>query len=175
MTKRISMGTWAYCTGPRAERPVPWDEVLQHLDESGLDGFELGGVAPHPTPRSLDNKDKRDEARSAWESRGLGCSGFAPDFSGHKLITTLDTKPYIAAFDKHARFCEELGIDVIRVDTLEPPGVLGEITGERPEPVVVAVSDAMKRLVATWKECTKIAADLGVRVVWELSPDRALN
>ncbi len=175
MAKRISMGTWAYCIGPRAARPVPWPDVLEHLAEAGFDGFELGGFAPHPNPELLDNKDKRDEAQAEWQSRELACSGFMPDFGEYKLITTLDVKPYIKAFTRHAGFCEELGIEVILVDTLEPPGVLGKISPEQPEPVVVNYREAVNRVVAAWKECSKIAADQGVRIVWGFDPNRALN
>lgn len=175
MAKRISMGTWAFAVGPYADRPIPFPEVVERLAELGFDGLELGGFGGHPNPDLLDNRDRRDEVRHLWESKGMACSGFAADLSSEKLITAPKRDAYLAAFKKNARFCENLGIELIRIDTTEPPGTLGEVPGEEPVEVVVDYGDALNRVVGAWKECSKIAADHGLRVVWEFEPAFAFN
>lgn len=175
MAIRTSIGTWAYAVGPYADRAVPFAEVVQRLADLDFDGLELGCFGGHPNPDALDTKDKRDEVRELWESNGLSCSGLAADFSGQKLITAPKRDSYMEAFQKNVRFCNDLRIDVIRVDTTEPPGTLGPVPGETPEPMVVDYGDALNRVVHTWKECCKYAADHGLRVVWEFEPGFAFN
>ncbi len=175
MGKRISIGTWAYAIGPYAHRPVPLPEVVEKLAELGFDGLELGGFGGYPHPDALDDRGKRDEVRHLWESKGMGCSGLAADLWNEKLITAPKRDSYIATFTKNVEFCNDLDIEVIRVDTTEPPGTLGEIPGEEPAAVVVDYDDALSRVVHTWKECSKIAADHGLRVAWEFEPGFAFN
>lgn len=175
MGKRISIGTWAYAIGPYAKTPIPLPDVVERSAELGFGGLELGAVGGHPNPDRLDNRAKRDEIRDLWESKGMRCSGFAPDLSGEKLITAPKRDAYLAAFTKNVRFCEDLGIQLIRVDTTEPPGTLGRVPGEAPAELVVDYGEALNRVVGTWKECAKIAADHGVRMAWEFEPAFALN
>ncbi len=175
MAKRVSMGTWAFAIGPYADRPIPLSDVVDRLAELGFDGLELGGFGGHPGPDALAGRGRREEVRHLWESKGLACSGFAPDLWNERLITAPKRDSYLAAFRKNARFCQDLGIDTIRVDTTEPPGILGQIPGEEPAAVIVEYDDALSRVVRTWKECCKVAADHGLRVVWEFEPQFALN
>lgn len=175
MAKRISIGTWAYSIGPYAESPIPFPEVVEKLHELKFDGLELGGFGQHPNPDALQTKDQRDAVRALWESRGMGCSGLAADLWSEKLITERTNESYLRTFRKNVKFCNDLGIDVIRVDTTEPPGVLGEIPGEEPLEKTIDYDLALERVTSTWKECAKIAADAGVRVVWEFEPGFAFN
>lgn len=175
MAKRISIGTWAFATGPHAGLPVAFEEVVERLAELGFDGLELGGFGQHPNPDDLDTKDQRDQVRHLWESRSMACSGLAADLWGEKLITAPKRDSYVAAFQKNLQFCNDLGIDVIRLDTTEPPGTLGKIPGEEPVELVVEHEDALNRVVRRWRECSKMAADHGVRVVWEFEPGFAFN
>lgn len=175
MTKRISIGTWAYSIGPYADKPVPFTEVVTKLKELGFDGLELGGFGVHPNPDLQKTKEERAKVRELWESRGMGCSGLAADLWSEKLITAPDDSSYLATFKKNVEFCNDLGIDVIRVDTTEDPGVLGQVPGEEAKPVQVPYEDALKRVAGTWRKCAQHAADHGVRVVWEFEPGFAFN
>ncbi len=67
MTKRISIGTWAYSIGPYADKPVPFTEVVTKLNELGFDGLELGGFGVHPNPNLQKTKDERAKVRELWE------------------------------------------------------------------------------------------------------------
>lgn len=175
MARRISIGTWAYAIGPYADQPVPFEEVVAKLDELGFDGLELGGFGVHPNPDRDKTPEQRAAVRQLWESRGMGCSGLAADLWGEKLISADDNTSYLATFRKNLQFCNDLGIDVIRVDTTEDPGVLGPIPGEPCQPKVINYDDALARVVQTWEVCAREAADVGVRVVWEFEPGFAFN
>jgi len=175
MSKRISIGTWAYSIGPYGDSPVPFTEVVEKLHALGFNGLELGGFGVHPNPDLQKSKDERAKVRALWESRGMGCSGLAADLWSEKLITAPDNSSYMATFRKNLEFCNDLGIDVIRVDTTEDPGVLGQVGDEPAQPTVVGYDDALKRVSETWKQCSKEAADVGVRVVWEFEPGFAFN
>lgn len=187
--KRISIGTWAYSIGPYGNCPIPFPEVVDKLHKLGFDGLELGGFGVHPNPTaagivagwSTDSeaalKDIYAEIRNEWESRKMGCSGLAADLWSEKLISAPDDKSYIATFRKNIAFCKGLGIDVIRVDTTEDPQILGKIPGEAKKAGITPVDYevALKRVCDTWKKCSKIAAENGIRVVWEFEPGFAFN
>lgn len=175
MAKSISIGTWAYSIGPYADSPIPFPEVVEKLDALGFDGLELGGFGVHPNPDLQKTTQERAAVRELWESRGMGCSGLAADLWGEKLITAPDNSSYLATFRKNLQFCQDLGIDVIRVDTTEDPGVLGRVGDEPPQPKTIAYDDALKRVADTWRQCAQEAADAGVRVVWEFEPGFAFN
>lgn len=175
MSKRISIGTWAYSIGPYADSPVPFTEVVEKLHALKFDGLELGGFGVHPNPDLQKTPEERAKVRELWESRGMGCSGLAADLWSEKLITAPDDSSYMATFRKNVKFCNDLGIEVIRVDTTEDPGVLGQIKGEPKKETIVDYDTALKRVATTWRRCAQEAGDAGVRVVWEFEPGFAFN
>ena len=48
MSKRSSIGSWAYTIGPYGSNPIDFDTVCKTLKTLGFDGVELGGFPPHP-------------------------------------------------------------------------------------------------------------------------------
>src|SRR4051812_50102711 len=58
--RRISTGSWAYNTGPYAQRPIPFETVLGTLAELKFAGLELGGVGAHPGPAPYPTPDDPD-------------------------------------------------------------------------------------------------------------------
>jgi sugar phosphate isomerase/epimerase len=163
--KRISIGTWAYSIGPYANNPVPFDEVVEKLAALGFDGVELGGFPPHPNPDDLKTKEQRQAVTEKVKAKGLAWSGLAANLWGEKLINTDDNSSYVNEFRKNVEFCNDLGIDAIRVDTVQPPTIFSEVDE----------GTARRRVVETWKRCAQEAADRGVRVVWEFEPGFAFN
>lgn len=163
--KRISIGSWAYTIGPYAGNPVPFDEVIDRLAALGFDGVELGGFPPHPNPDQLLSREERQAVTERVRAKGLAWSGLAANLWGEKLINTDDPAKYISEFERNVVFCNDLGIDAIRVDTVQPPTIFAEVDPET----------ARRRVVETWKHCSRFAADRGVRVVWEFEPGFAFN
>lgn len=163
--KQISIGSWAYTIGPYEKDPVDFETVCTKLAELGFDGVELGGFPPHPNPTDLPEKAQRQEIVAMMQDKGLGFSGLAANLWGEKLINTDDPTAYIKEFTLNADFCVDLGIKGIRVDTVQPPTIFGEVDYDT----------ALKRVAQTWKTCCDIAADKGLYVTWEFEPGFAFN
>lgn len=176
MSKRTSIGSWAFTIGPYASNPIDFDTVCDKLKELGFDGVELGAFPPHPNPGNpagsnenwpgaMPEKSQREELKARMAERGLGFSGIAANLWGEKLINTDDQSKYIEEFRKNSEFARDLGIQTIRVDTVQPPTILREVDYQT----------AFDRVVRTWKVCCDIARDNGQWVVWEFEPGFAFN
>jgi len=163
--KRISIGSWAYVTGPYADKPVPWEEMVKKLGEMDFDGVEIGTFPPHPTPEDVATTEDRKAIRQQVTDHGLAFSGMAPDLWDQELLTTDDHSDYMDRFREYVQFAVDLGIDRIRVDSVQPPDVLNEIDRDT----------ARSRAVETWKRCADEAADAGLSVSWEFEPGFAFN
>src|SRR5262249_15064232 len=162
---KLSFGSWAFTRGPFANNPLSLHKVLHKLEDEGYRGIELGAVAPHPTPDSHSNKHKREQVKKEVADHGLAFSGIAPDLRSHKLVGVDDCGPYVAGFARYVLFAEDLGIDAIRVDTVEP---ISELQGIDPKRI-------FDRAVKAFNLCAKIAADRGIRVCWEFEPHLPVN
>jgi sugar phosphate isomerase/epimerase len=176
MSKRSSIGSWAFTIGPYAKNPIDFDTVCRSLKELGFDGVELGAFPPHPNPGNpngpddnwpgaMPDKSQREELRAKMRERGLGFSGIAANLWGEKLINTADQSKYISEFRRNSEFARDLGIQGIRVDCVQPPTIHREIDYDT----------AMERVVRTWKTCCDIAAESGQYVTWEFEPGFAFN
>ena len=163
--KRISVGSWAFCIGPYAANPVPWDQVVEGVANLGFDGIELGGFRPHPNPDDIPDKEARRALTNRVRDAGLEWSGLAADLWSQKLINTDDNSDYLAAFQKNLEFCTDLGIRTIRVDTVQPPTIFDEVDYDT----------ARQRVVDTWKKCARLADRRDIMVVWEFEPGFAFN
>lgn len=163
--KKISIGSWAYAIGPYENTPIPWEEVITKLKALGFDGVELGGFSIHPNPDNMPETEQRQACKKQLADVGLQWSGLAANLWGEKLINTNDTSDYVKEFSRNLQFCLDLGIPGIRVDTVQPPTIFDEVDYDT----------AKKRVVETWKECAKKAADSGVYMTWEFEPGFAFN
>lgn len=166
MKAKLSIGSWAYIFNQ--ENPTNDFHVILHkLQDLGYDGVELGGFNPHPGPDSCDTRHKREHLRKDVKDHGLSFSALAADLWAQKLLTVEDSGPYIAAFTKNLFFAEDLGIDCIRVDTVEPITVLQE---KKVDP-----KTAFDRAVRAFDLCSKLAANRGIRICWEFEPGFPIN
>ena len=163
--KKISIGSWAYTIGPYQSKPVSFEVVVRKLKELGFDGVELGGFPPHPNPDDCPDLASRQKVRHMVEDAGLEFSGLAANLWMHKLISVEDNRPFLNEFDKNLRFARDLGITTIRVDTLEPAAVFK----------TVDYTQGMDRVVRSFREASRRAADDGLRVCWEFEPGFAFN
>lgn len=166
MSKRISIGTWAYIFNQ--ETPTnDFREIVRKLKELGYDGVELGGFDPHPGPHTCKTKQDRQELRKFVADHGLEFSGLAADLWSQKLWSVEDQGPFIAEFVRNVFFADDLGIETIRVDTVEPVTRVAE-TGIDPELI-------FDRCVKAFDLCAKLAADRGMRICWEFEPGFPIN
>jgi sugar phosphate isomerase/epimerase len=168
MAKKLSIGSWAYAFGPYEDNPIPFDTVVRRLGELGFDGVEIGAFKPHIHPDDYPMKSDRDKIKALLAVNGLGVSGVAADFwsdPGPGTDEAQDDDAYLKLFKKNLQLCLDLGSPAIRVDTVSPPdGIEG-----------VGRETAWKRIVALWKQCSQIAEDNGVRVVFEFEPGFMFN
>jgi sugar phosphate isomerase/epimerase len=176
MSKRTSIGSWAYTIGPYASNPIDFETVCRKLKALGFDGVELGGFPPHPNPGNpngsdegwpgaMPTKEQRAELVAQMKEYGMAFSGLAANLWGEKLINTDDNTKYISEFKRNSEFCKDIGIQGVRVDCVQPPTIIREID----------YKTAMDRVVKTWKVCSEIAADNGQYVMWEFEPGFAFN
>jgi sugar phosphate isomerase/epimerase len=165
MMKEISIGSWAYTIGPYSSKPVPWDEVITTLKSLGFQGVELGGFPPHPNPDDMPDKAQREACKEQVAKLGLRFSGLAANLWQEHLIDTNDPTDYVNCFRRNLEFCVDLGIRGIRVDTVQPPTIFEQVDADV----------ARRRVVNTWKQCVREAADKGVYVTWEFEPGFAFN
>src|ERR1041384_419114 len=97
--KKLSIGSWAFLFNQ--EQPTNDFHALVHkLQHLGYQGIELGGFVPHPNPESHDTKEKRQKLRKMVVDHRLDFSGLAVNLTGHKLWSTDDHAPLLAAFEK---------------------------------------------------------------------------
>ena len=163
--KRISIGSWAYTIGPYASHPVDFETVCTRLRNLGFDGVELGGFPPHPNPDDLPEPSQREELVGQMQDWGLSFSGLAANLWGEHLVDTADPSAYIAEFTKNCAFCRDVGIQGIRVDTVQPPTLMNEL----------GLETVMDRVISTWRTCNQIARDHGLYMTWEVEPGFILN
>jgi sugar phosphate isomerase/epimerase len=163
--KRISIGSWAYSIGPYEKEPVAWEEVLHKLKALGFDGVEVGGFSVHPNPDNQPTKEDRAKVKQQAAEIGLAFSGYVPNLWGEQLVNAEDPSKYIAEFKRGLEFAVDIGAKGVRVDSVQPPTILAEMDYDT----------AKRRVVSTWKECSKIAADSGCYVTWEFEPGFAFN
>ncbi len=163
--KDISIGSWAYAIGPYADQPIPWDEVITQVKGLGFQGVELGGFPPHPNPDDMPEQEQREACKQQLAEAGLRFSGLAANLWDQHLIDTDDQTDYLDCFRKNVEFCVDLGIKGIRVDTVQPPTIFEQVDADT----------ARRRVVDTWKQCAREAADRGIYVTWEFEPGFAFN
>ncbi|HMP58903.1 MAG TPA: sugar phosphate isomerase/epimerase family protein [Gemmatales bacterium] len=161
--KKISIGSWAYVFNQ--ENVADFHTVLHKLQDLKLDGVELGSFGIHPTPKSHPTRAARQALKREVADHGLTFSGIAPDLWSFKIASAEDPAPYLAAFLGYCRFTEDLGIKMIRIDTIEPPDVLTSVGPEL----------AFERVVQAFDIACKMAADHGLAITWEFEPGFVFN
>lgn len=168
--KKLSIGSWAYIFNQ--EKPTnDFHQVVHMLHDLGYEGVELGGFNPHPGPDTCDTKEKRAALKKLVKDHGLEFSALAADLWAQRLWSIEDSGPFISAFAKNVIFADDLGINTIRVDTVEPVTRVQEL----------AINPKIRGEVIFWRVarafdlCSKLAAQRGIKICWEFEPGFPLN
>ena len=165
MSKKLSIGSWAFVFNQ--ETVLDFHTTLHKLQHMKFDGIELGSFGVHPTPKSHPTKADRLALKKEVADHGLGFSGIAVDLWSFKPISQEDPLPYLCAFLGYCAFAQDLGMDMIRVDTCETPDVFEK---NNLDPKV-----GMDRIIKAWDIACKMAADHGLKVSWEFEPGFVFN
>src|SRR5262245_27991271 len=165
MKAKLSIGSWAYLFNQ--ETPTTDFHVILHkLQDLGYDGVELGSFGVHPTPVSHPTRADRQRLKKEVADHGLAFSGIAVDLWSFKKpgpsILDDNPVPYVSAFMGFTTFGADLGIQTIRVDSVEAPNFFTTEDGKK-----IGYEKGMERIVSVWDKCSKIAADYGMNVCWE--------
>ena len=158
---KLSLGSWAFSFGPFESEPWAFERFCEYAADSGYDGVEINGFRPHPHDQDI---ARTDSLGPLLQSLGLRVSGYAPDLRGTPPAE-VSTDDYLTRIRSIARFCSQLDIATVRVDTITPPA--GPATGD-PE-------TAYWQLVSTWQASADLLGESGIALVWEFEPGFWLN
>ncbi len=161
---KFSIGSWAFSFGPFENNPWSFDQFLKYSAQAGYDGIEINGFHPHPHPDVYNTKQKCLELKKEIEGYDLGISGYAPDFRDVPPAT-VPILDHLKAIEKSLSFCNNMDINVLRVDTISPPGELNPEEYDR----------RFKQLAHTWNQAATVCENAGVLLVWEFEPGFWLN
>ncbi|MFT7486685.1 MAG: sugar phosphate isomerase/epimerase [Candidatus Paceibacteria bacterium] len=161
---RFSLGSWAFSFGPFEQDPWDFDRFLEYAAKAGYDGVEINGFQPHPHPDDYQTAEACAALKARINGLGLGISGYAPDFRSVPPAE-VETEEYLALLNKVLVFCERMGIETLRVDSVSPPL---EFSPDE-------YQSRFERLTRTWRAAAECAAERGVTIVWEFEPGFWLN
>ncbi len=137
---------------------------MQYAAEANYDGIEINGFHPHPHPDVYDTKEKCTELKNQINHYGLGISGYAPDFRDVPAAV-VPADVHLNAIEKSLRFCNNMEIDILRVDTISPPNEFSKSE----------YNDRFYQLAETWRQAAEACKKAGVKLVWEFEPGFWLN
>jgi len=160
---QVSLGSWAFAFGPFSAQPWDFGRVCVYTGRAGYDGIEINGFRPHPHDEDLDAEDCKI-LRGRLEQLGLGVSGYAPDLTAAPP-SRAPLVDYLTRIDSALVLCGRLGIDTLRVDTIDGPGP----RGGRDYP------ERFRSLAAAFGGAAQHCQDAGVRLVWEFEPGFWVN
>lgn len=164
---RLGCGTWPYMFPPYSARPYTLDECLEMISRLKFEGVELSGFKPHAHTDLYPAKRDRRDLEQKIRGYGLKIAGIAADLSGYPIASRNEDvrATHEKIFDEFVKFCDDLDIRTMRVDTVSgPEGVPG-----------VPYEEAWKRVVSTFKKYSQKAGDAGITLVWEFEPGFMFN
>lgn len=161
---KFSLGSWAFSFGPFENNPWSFEAFIKYAADAGYDGVEINGFHPHPHPDVYNTPAKCAELKNLITDHGLGISGYAPDFRDVPAAEVAQHE-HIKAIEKALAFCNNVGIDTLRVDTISPPDALSS----------EEYKARFDRLAKTWRESAAVCQQAGVKLVWEFEPGFWLN
>ncbi len=161
---KISLGSWAFSFGPFESDPWSFSKLIKYTADAGYDGVEINGFKPHPHPEDYDTPEKCNELKKEIADLGLGISGYAPDFRDVPPAE-VDQAKFLAEVDKCLKFCNNMDISILRVDTISPPDKHAPDEYEK----------RLQLLTDNWRAAADVCQKSGVKLVWEFEPGFWLN
>lgn len=160
MSKKTSIGAWAFIWGGYEEKPTPFITVVKKLSELGFDGVEFAAFPPHLEPNT---KEKRQEIKKLLEDYGLEVSGIAAPFPSPATATKDE---YLEAVKGNLEICEDLNIPKLRVDTISPPTEI---------PDGMDYETCFSKVAEAWNNAAEMCQKQNVKLIWEFEPGFLFN
>lgn len=160
MSKKTSIGGWAYIWGGYEEAPIELETVAKKLSALGFDGIEMAAFPPH---LESNTKEKRMEVKDLLKKYNLGISGLAAPFPSP---ATSSESEYLDAVKANLEICKDLDIPKLRVDTVDPPtGIPGGMDYE----------SCFAKVADIWHKAAEICAKENIKLIWEFEPGFLFN
>jgi sugar phosphate isomerase/epimerase len=164
MSKKISVGNWAYIWGGYADKPVPLTQVVEGLQKMHFDGIEFGPFAPHLSLDEASDPNKVRAVKKLFDDHGLGVSAIAGDFG--KVPPPYASLPdYIDVVLRHVEICQILGTNKIRTDLIIDVDKMP----------LDEYETAFWRSAHLFRIASDVAGKHGVQFVWEFEPEFFVN
>jgi sugar phosphate isomerase/epimerase len=144
---------------------VPFEAVVKRLSAAGYDGIDVCGFPPHVTLESYATKESRAALVRFLADHGLGVSGYPGDFSSVNPTAEGNETRYLDLLKRNVEMCADIGSPSLRVDTVAAPGSIPDNDYEK----------SFHRVARLWAEGAALAAQAGVRLVWEFEPGFEFN
>ena len=162
---RISLGSWSFSFGPWASKPIPFEAVVKRLSAAGYDGVDVCGFPPHVTLENYPTKESRYALVRLLRDYNLGVSGYSSDLSSVNPLAAANETRYLDLLKRQIEMCSDIGSPSLRVDTVAAPGSISAGDYE----------SSFHRMARLWGEGAGLAAQAGVRLVWEFEPGFEFN
>jgi sugar phosphate isomerase/epimerase len=160
MSKKTSIGGWAYIWGGYEEAPIELETVLKKLVDLGFDGIEMAAFPPH---LEANTKEKRMEVKELIKKYNLGISGLAAPFPSP---ATSSESEYLDAVKANLEICKDLEIPKLRVDSVDPPtGIPGGMDYE----------SCFAKVANVWNKAAETCAKENIKLIWEFEPGFLFN
>jgi len=155
------VGSWAWVFGPYAQRPVPLREVAQLGRAMGYEGLELTGK-PHAHPDLQTTGAKRRELTRQLADEGLAVASLGGPVGGGSPLV-VERAAYLESIASYVEFGVDAGIGALRVSSGRP---------ESPAEDQRQQERAFERLADYWRAAADLAAQAGIRLLWEFEPNQ---
>lgn len=155
---KMAVGTWAWVFGPYAQRPVPLLAVARAVKEIGYDGVELTG-GPHVHPDDLRTPEERRALTRLLADEGLAVASLGGPVGGGSPLA-VERETYLDSVKRYVELCSGVGIGALRVSS-----------GRQAQPSV-DVEAGFARLIDYWGQAAGLAAQAGIRLLWEFEPNQ---
>ena len=155
---KIFMGSWCFVFG----FPVPatLDQVVKVLSAFEFDGIALGaGFTNHAAPEQFPTKASRQELVSKINGYNLEIAGYAMD--PYCMPWATGDADVLKKYDEYFASCLQMASDIGAAKMRVDPGSFG------PLPLGADYNAIWDRVATTFKAKAKMAADVGVTLLWE--------
>ena len=161
---KFSIAEWAFLYGQYTEHPWTQEKILRWTKEAGFDGTEFCGFHM-PSPEEVyDTPQKCGDLVRLVKQNGLEIPCYAAWCRAAPPAVTAQG-PYMKRFEKALRFCVNCNIPVMRLDSGSD---IEELSDEE-------YKVRFDRIISNWRAAARLAASMGVELVFESEPPMFLN
>jgi len=161
---KFSIATWAFMYGQYARDPWPIEKILEWTAKAGYDGTEFCGFHMPSPEDEYDTPEKCRDLMALVHQNGLEAAYYAAQCRAAPPSVS-ERDEYMARFEKALRFCVNCGIPIMRLDSAVNPEAFTE------EEYKVHFD----RLIGNWRASARLAASVGVNLVFESEPPMWIN